>query len=76
MEHADLKNVKLELELECGVDANLLNDVDWFVLSGGTPRREKTQRTPKFTTSKFMKLCSWIGLKVGNKAYFTHVNTV
>lgn len=57
-------NLKVEIEIECGLDANVLNEVDWFVLSGGTPRKDKSYRRPKSKTSRIVELCTWLGMKV------------
>lgn len=60
----DNGNITIEVEIDCGMDAGSLSDVDWFMLSGISPRREKVHRTPKSRTSRLMALCSWIGMKV------------
>lgn len=58
-------SVKLEVEIECGFDAALLSDVEWFMLSGGTPRKDRSQRRPTRTKSwRLLDLCTWIGRKV------------
>lgn len=59
-------SVKLEVEIECGLDTTLLSDVEWFVLSGGTPRKERNhRRNIKTKAWKLFDICTWIGKKVG-----------
>lgn len=67
MSEAEKTSLKLEVEIECGFDTALLNDLDWFVLSGGTPRKDRNHRRATRTSSwRFIDLCSWIGRKVNN----------
>jgi hypothetical protein len=56
--------VKVEVEIECGIDASVLSDVEWFVLSGGSPRRDRNHRRNAPKSWKFVELCTWIGMKV------------
>lgn len=60
--------IQLEVELESGLDAALLSDVEWFVLSGGTPRKERGSRrlTRSKSWNRVVDLCAWIGMKVRN----------
>lgn len=58
-------SVKLELEFECALDSNLLSEMEWFTLSGGTPRKERNnRRNVKAKSWKIVDLCTWIGKKV------------
>ncbi|KAG7313475.1 hypothetical protein JYU34_000607 [Plutella xylostella] len=57
-------SLKLEIEIESGVEAGLLSDVDWFVLSGGTPRKDRGgRRISKSKSWRLIDLCTWIGMK-------------
>lgn len=57
--------VNVEVEIECGIDASVLSDIEWFMLSGGSPRKERNHRRNAKTKSwKFVDLCTWIGIKV------------
>lgn len=60
------KNVrtKVEVEIEYAIDTNILSDVEWFMLSGGTPRKDRSQRRGKAKSWRFVDLCTWIGRKV------------
>lgn len=67
MSESQKTSLKLEVEIECGLDTALLNDVDWFILSGGTLRKDRNHRRATRTSSwRFIDLCSWIGRKVNN----------
>lgn len=58
-------NVRLEVEIECGSESVLFSEVEWFMLSGETPRREKSaRRNVKTKAWKLVDLCTWIGKKV------------
>lgn len=56
--------VTLEVEIECALDSGLLSEVEWFVLAGGTPRKERNHRRNKTKAWRFVDLCAWIGRKV------------
>ena len=58
-------SIKVELEIECALDTGQLSDMEWFMLSGGTPRKERSyRRNSKPQAWKFVDLCAWIGRKV------------
>lgn len=60
--------IKVEVEIECDEEAELLTDVEWFMLSGGSPRRDRSRRrNVKGKAWKLVDLCTWIGKKVSNK---------
>lgn len=60
-------SVKFEVEIECGLDMALplLSDVEWFMLSGETPLKERNHRRKiKAKAWNIIELCTWIGKKV------------
>jgi hypothetical protein len=54
----------LEVEIDYALDSGLLSDVEWFMLSGGTPRKERGHRRNRAKSWRFIDLCAWIGKKV------------
>lgn len=57
--------VILDVEIECGMDTRLLNDMEWFVLSGETPRKDKgLRRNARTKPWRILDICTWIGRKV------------
>lgn len=57
--------IKVEFEIECGLDTGQLSDMEWFMLSGGTPRKERSyRRNSKPKAWRIVDLCAWIGRKV------------
>lgn len=58
-------SIKVELEIECALDTGQLSDMEWFMLSGGTPRKERNhRRNSKPKAWRIVDLCTWIGRKV------------
>lgn len=61
-------SVKLEVEIDCAVDTTVLSKIEWFMLSGETPRKAVNHRRNSRTkTWKIVDLCTWIGKKVNYK---------
>lgn len=59
------RSIKVELEIECDLDTGQLDEMDWFLLSGETPRKEKSYRRGSNSKPwKIVDLCTWIGRKV------------
>lgn len=56
--------VTLEVEIECALDTAMLTEVEWFMLAGGTPRKDRSHRRNKTKAWRFVDLCAWIGRKV------------
>lgn len=58
-------NVLLDVDIECDLEPGMLNDVNWFVFTGETPRRDKgNRRVSRAKSWRILDICTWLGRKV------------